>query len=470
MTKKLSTSQLRKNLWRMCIYTYAERLSQGDWIAYNWLKYTLWQIQEAVMKGNARIIINAPPRHGKSTGIAKWLPVWYLDLFPQNRVLLGSHGDEFASEWGMSVRDMFINNPLTRTNVSTSLKKADNWRTTDDGGMKTMGVGGSVVGRGGNLIVITDPHKSWTEVQSPTYRKRTFEWFESDVYTRCEPNASIVVEHTRWHDEDLSGYLVNEHGDDWIHIHLPALAEDDDILGRLEGQPLCPERFDRERLEKLRTTMIDVMWGCLYQQRPAPAGGNIVNSDWFKYWDTIPEHADEWLQSWDCTFKKTGTSMVVGQVWCRKGPNFYLIDQLRDKLSFTETISSIQDMCRRWPQATQLMIEDKANGTAIIDTLKDLIPGIIEENPVKDKTSRLIAVSHLIKGGNVYIPDPRVYDWVSGYKHELSTIPGAKYDDQGDSTSQALKHLSRFDSNLFTTDIQLSLAGEQASTWSAING
>lgn len=468
-TKRLSIDELRQNLWRFAIYKYAERLSRGSWVPYKWLNYTLWRIQAAIMNGGARVIVNAPPRHGKSTGIAKWLPVWYLDLFVSNRVLLGSHGDEFASEWGMAVRDEFIENSFTRTRVSSSLKKADNWRTTEGGGMKCMGVGGSVVGRGGDLIIITDPHKSWVEVQSPTYRKRTTDWFESDVYTRREPGASIIVEHTRWHEEDLTGYLVNEHGDDWDVISLPALAEEDDPLGRNEGDPLCPERWSKEILEKTRDTMIDVMWGCLYQQRPAPIGGNIVNADWFKYWEKLPDQPDEWLQSWDCTFKKTGTSMVVGQLWCRKGPDFYLIDQCREKLSFTETLESIKTMCKRWPQATQLLIEDKANGPAIIDTLKKEIPGIIEEKPVKDKTSRLIAVSHLIKGGNVYIPDPRLYDWVYNYKIELSTVPGAKYDDQADSTSQALKYLSRYD-NLLNTNFSLPNVGQRVNEWSVLNG
>jgi predicted phage terminase large subunit-like protein len=333
-----------------------------------------------------------------------------------------------------------------------------------------MGVGGSVVGRGGDLIIITDPHKSWVEVQSPTYRKRTYEWFESDVYTRREPNASIIIEHTRWHDEDLSGYLINEHGDDWQHIHLPALAEEDDILGRDEGEPLCPERWSKESLEKTKKTMIDVMWGCLYQQRPAPDGGAIINSDWFKYWDSIPEDADEWLQSWDCTFKKTGTSMVVGQVWCRKGPDFYLIEQTREKLSFTETLESIKSMSKRCPQATQVMVEDKANGPAIIDTLKNKIPGMIEEKPVRDKVSRLIAVSHLIKGGNVYIPDPRLKEWVIGYKEELRTVPAAKYDDQADATSQALKYLSRFSEDFLNTDFALPSTGARPNEWSTVYG
>lgn len=473
MTLRLTPEQLKHNAWRFSLSRYAQEVSGGRWHAYAWLKYLLWQVQCAVMKGGARVVISAPPRHGKSTAIAHWLPVWYLDTWPDRRVILGSYGDEFATEWGLGVREEFVRNRRTRTMIDRNSGKANIWQTTKGGGMRSMGVGGSVVGRGGDLIIVTDPHKSWMEVQSPTMRKRTRDWFDSDVYTRQEPKASIIVEHTRWHADDLTGYLLDDQGDSWTHLSFPALSEGEgDILRRPEGAPLCPERFDQEALLsiKAKPSMSSSIFAGLYQQRPTSAEGGLVKREWFRRYDSMDAlvGASFWFQSWDLTFKATGTSYVVGQIWAQKGPDLYLVDQVRCRLSFPETLKQIGIMRARWPQALEIVVEEAANGAAVIDTLKEQIPGVLARRPHSSKEARLAAVSGFIESGNVYLPSPQLAPWIETFVEEVVTFPNASNDDQVDAMTMAL---DRFGEKTATfTNFLIPDIGVRTNPWEFAHG
>jgi hypothetical protein len=141
--------------------------------------------------------------------------------------------------------------------------------------MVTAGIGGPITGRGGHVIIIDDPVKNWEQAMSESFRKKSIEWFNSTLYTRCEPGASIIVLMTLWHQEDLAGYLLSQHSDNWEEIRFPAIAEDNDILGRLPGQALCPERYDEAVLEGIRASLGSRMFASLYQQRPSAEEGNI---------------------------------------------------------------------------------------------------------------------------------------------------------------------------------------------------
>jgi predicted phage terminase large subunit-like protein len=426
-------------------------------------------VQRALLKPNARLIVNAPPRHGKSELISHWLPTWYLEHWPEKQIILTSYGGDFASDWGKKVRDEFLMNTNCLTTLRTDSKAMGSWMTTKGGGMKTAGVGGPITGRGADLAIIDDPHKNWEEAMSATARERVKEWFNQTLYTRLEPGASIVLIQTRWHEDDLTGYLINNQEDDWEIIRFPAIAEEDnDLLGRVEGDALCPERYTSNRLRQIKKTLGTYAFAGLYQQRPAPLGGGMIQRDWFKYYDSLPDIIDNWVQTWDLTFKATGTSYVVGQVWARSGANYYLVDQSRAKMGFTEQLRAISVMSNRWPQATDKLIEDAADAQAVKSTLHNYIHGITLKPAKGSKEARLASISGIVESGNVYLPTKALY--LDSFLSEVTLFPNGVNDDQVDAMTMALKHLSRFDSNLFTTDIQLSLAGEQASTWSAING
>lgn len=466
MEHELSRDQLLNNSWRLRLEKFAETASRGAWYPYDWLVPVAQAVHRALIEGNARIVINAPPRHGKSELLAHWVSTWFLDWYPEKRIILGSHGDEFAAEWGTKVRSDFEENKeFSRTRISPHRRRNNNWMTHEGGGMRSVGVGGSVVGRGGDLVIITDPHKNWKETQSATRRKEVWDWFNGDIYSRLEPNGSIIVEHTRWHERDLTGYLLEEHEDKWMHIRLPALAEVDDLLERVEGKELCVERFTKERLEHIKRTIGTFMFACLYQQRPAPLSGGHVDRDWFRRWKVLPDHFDEKIQTWDLAFKDLKTSSyVVGQAWGRVGANCYLIEQTRDRLNFVDTIRRIESFSARHPEIIEKRVEDKANGPAVISMLQDKIPGLIPDTPEGSKESRLVAVSPLIEAGNVYIPDKSVASWVEDFVEEIVNFPNAANDDQVDAMTAALSRLAEATALSFE-NISLPDAGTQTSPW-----
>jgi predicted phage terminase large subunit-like protein len=418
---------------------YAEKMSGGKWKPYPYLKLIADTIQEAIRQGNGRIIINAPPRHGKTQLASVWLPIWFFDWFPEFKAILASYQHGIAADWGRRVRDELMQNPLVWTDVAKNTWAADNWQTIAGGGMRTAGAGGPLTGAGGQLLIVDDIHKNWEEAKSPTYRKRIIDWFGSTFYTRAEPGATVVVIQTRWHEGDLTGFLLDRHEDDWQLIKIPAIAEADDPVGRAEGEALCPERYDKDDLERIRKAIGAEAFTGLYQQRPSPPEGGMVKRTWFGYWDEPPDKQAELVQSWDMTFKEAGTSYVVGQVWARDRANCYLMDQWRDKVDFTGTVRAVRNMSQRWPKARTKLIEEAANGPAVISALKGKLQGVIAVKPKGSKASRLAAISPAIEGGNVLLP--RKAPWVEDFVEEVVTFPNAANDDQVDAMTMALDRL-----------------------------
>lgn len=425
--------------YRVLLHTFASVASQGEWIAYDYL----WKIAEllthAAVEGNARIIIELPPRHGKSELVSHWMPTWYLGWFPEKNVMLTSYEATFAAKWGRTVRDELLKGHFPLMNLARDSKARAQWHTNQGGGMVTAGIGGAITGRGFDLGLIDDPVKNWEEASSEVFRQKAIDWFNSVFYTRAEPNASIILLMTRWHERDLAGYLEHEHPDKWTVIRLPAIAEEGDWLGREEGEALCADRYSSEELARIKHAIGSRMFACLYQQRPSPEEGNIIHRDWWKFWTALPK-VEQMIQSWDCAFKGSQKSdYVVGQCWGQKGPDRYLIDQVRGKLSFTQTIQAILTFSQKHPKASLKLIEDKANGPAIIDSLRKQISGIVPYDPKASKEARLHAVAPQIESGHVWIP--RRAEFTHDYIEEFSAFPNGKHDDQVDATTQALKRM-----------------------------
>ena len=364
-----------------------------------------------------------------------------------------------------------IESERLQTKPRADKSAAANWGTrvegqksTTQGGYKGASVGGPITGLGGDLLLVDDPHKNWVEISSPTYRKRVIDWFNSTFYTRAEPNASIIVIQTRWHEDDLTGYLLNEHTDDWIHVNLPAIAEADDPIGRAPGEALCPERYGVEDLLKIKESIGEQMFAGLYQQRPAPAEGGMIKREWLKHWTELPSEFDEMIQAWDMSFKKTKTgSFVVGQIWGRKEAKYYLIHQIRERMDFAGTIHSVRLMSESWKRTTTKLVENAANGPAVISTLKDEIPGIVPVSVSgESKESRLASVSPLFEAGNVYLPHPSLHGWVNELIEELVGFPNMRHDDQVDACTLALNRFKNAAFVNFELDLK---TGTQANPW-----
>lgn len=434
--------------WRATPAALAEKISGGQWWRAPHLTLLSSWLADAAFGDRSRIIVSKPPRHGKSELTSHWFPVWYLSMFPERRVILASYEADFAASWGRKVRGEIIEHgPLLGIELSKVSSAVNRWELTAGGGMVTAGVGGPITGKGADLFVIDDPVKNWDEAYSETFRQKAWEWWASVARTRLEPNASVVIVMTRWHEDDLVGKLlrtIREHSKPWDELRLPAVAEENDVLGRKPGEALWPERYDEKDLAGIREDVGELVWNGLFQQRPAPPEGGIIKRSWFRYWKEHPDRFEQVLQSWDLAFKGgPKNDYVVGQVWGIRGANRYLLDQVRAQLDFPETIRAFRNLSTKWSATKIRLVEDAANGAALVATLKDEIGGIIPVSPNASKEARLAAVSNEFEAGNVLFPEKRTHPWVDALEHEILAFPHGANDDQVDAMSQLLLRLRR---------------------------
>lgn len=429
--------------WRGSLPAFAEHigaLENNPWHPYHYFDYISDKIVAAIRRPEGgRLIITIPPRNGKSRLVSHYLPAFYLEHAPERRVMLASYGDSLAQEWGRKVRDTF-SLPELHTKVRRDVHATTRWETPEGGGMVTVGVGGPAMGKGGHLLICDDPHKSWDEAQSATVRRTVIDWFLSTFKSRAEPGATIVIIQQRLHERDLAGYLMAEQPGEWDTVILPAIAERDDPMGRAIGEPLCPERYNAEALERIRQNTPPAIWDAMQQQKPRPPGGTIIQEEWLRYYDSAPDKFDRVILSWDMAFKETRAgSFVVGQVWGRIGADCYLLGQVRRRMDFTATQDAFEAQCRDWPAAREKLIEDKANGPAVISSLQQRIPGLIPMPVEGSKEARAHAVSCFFRAGNIHLP--RAAAWIKDYVSELTAFPGSENDDQVDATTQAVNYL-----------------------------
>lgn len=237
-----------------------------------------------------------PPRHGKSEFVSRYFPAWYLGRFPDKRIILTSYEAGFASGWGRKARAVLteFGPEVFGVRVSQASRAGDDWGIEGrEGGMVTAGVGGPITGRGADVLIIDDPVKNAEEARSPTIREKVWDWFESTASTRLEPGGSIVLIMTRWHLDDLAGRVVAGQGEfgrePWTVVNLPALARDNDPIGRAVGEPLWPERYDLKALEPHQAD--PYWWSALYQQDPTAEGGVEWPPEYF-------DHAAFWFDQW----------------------------------------------------------------------------------------------------------------------------------------------------------------------------
>lgn len=408
-----------------------------------------------------RIILMLPPQHGKTRRASRWGPLWYLTRHPQRHVIVASYGAELAAEHGQFVRDVIEEHPELGLALHPANRARHRWMLAGaGGGMRTAGVGGPLTGRPGHLIVVDDPYKNREEADSPEIRRKVQEWWTGTILTRQQPDTAIMVIQTAWHEDDLAHWLQREQPGRWTVIRIPAIAEptdaEPDPLGRAEGEPLWPEHgFDLAWYADQKLAVGSRDWAALYQQRPAPAKGAIWRRGWWRRhlgraWEHQVLHGtyrvaptSQVIQSWDLAFKDSDdTDYVVGGVWEFDGVNAYLVDLVRARMDIVATIAAVEGLKAKWPQTSAVLIEDKANGPAVMTLLRGRLPGMIPENPTESKTARAKAVAPFIEAGNVFIPEPEIAPWVEDYVEECAAFgAGARHDDQVDMTSQALRRL-----------------------------
>lgn len=419
-----------------------------------------------------RIVISMPPRSGKSQMGSIYTPLWLLRVNPKWKIGLISHDPTLATAWGRNVRRMIEGNPALGLQIAGDAGAASEWQTTQGGGVTSRSAPGqSITGRGFNIMIVDDVVKDFAAAHSENNRKAVWEWWQANAETRLEPPSLVIVIGTRWHEDDFIGRLLSTEydgdPDDWEVISFPAIAEEIDVLGREPGEPLLsPLIRDEEpqtalvRWEGVRKSVGGYTWSALYQQAPAPATGAIFAIGRLRYWTRYESKATDdgkvryidpdalsgatWLDSWDMAFKGTETSdYVVGQRWVRVGANRFLIAQSRDRRSFTQTLAEFTAFGERdhGRHVHKRLVEDKANGTAIMDVLQDKVSGIKAVEPKGSKEARARAVTPEIESGNVYLPHPSEAPWVLELISELRSFPTGAHDDQVDAMTQALEEM-----------------------------
>ena len=433
----------------------------------NWHHRVICEEIDALIRSEtSRLILTMPPRHSKSELVSRRLPAYILGRDPDAQIIACSYSADLAQRLNRDVQriidspayaELFPGTKLHGSNVrtvaqGTYLRNSDIFEVVGrKGTYRSAGVGGGITGMGAHYAIIDDAVKSAEDVASDKIRESLWEWYTSVLYTRLEPGGKIIIIMTRWHEDDLVGRLLesmkNPDGEQWRVISFPAVYEGrrsdtHEADRRKEGEALWPSKFDLCRLDMIKNAVGSRTWAGLYQQRPAPIEGGLFKRSWFQHWENIPNYFDEMCQSWDLSFKGgAANDYVVGQVWGRIDANYYLLDQTREKLDFPETIKTIKHLSRKWPEARKILIEDTANGPAVISTLQNEIGGIVGVKPQGSKEARASAITALVEGGNVYLPSPR-YAWVGDFIEECCTFPNGTHDDALDAMTQALTKLA----------------------------
>ncbi len=394
-----------------------------------------------------RLLITLPPRHGKSLIASTMFPAWYLGRNPDRSIIASSYGQELASDFGRRVRN-FVAEPLHRAIFPKCVHSDDSnavhrFNLTAGGAYYAVGAGGPITGRGADLLLIDDPIKSREQAFSAAERKSLQSWYESVAYTRLQPGAAIVLIQTRWHQDDLAGWLLREHGDDgWIVLNLPAIAEADEGWRR-EGAALWPKRFSLAKLAQIRAAVGGAAWAALYQQRPAAAEGAVFKREWWRYYTaaTLPPRFESIIISLDTAFKVgTSNDYSVGVVLGVAANGYFVLDLMRGRYEFPALERQVLALAERW-KPERILLEDKASGQSLLQTLRlnSRLP-IVPVRVDADKLSRAHAVTALCETGNVLLPEAA--PWLADFLDEVSSFPAAPHDDQVDALTQVLNFVS----------------------------
>lgn len=422
--------------------------TDGLWKETKHLQYTCKKLEQLEQGEIDRLIVTMPPRHGKSMTISESFPSWFIGKNPSRRVIQVSYGDSLAKKFGRRNRDKIkeYGKAVFNVDLAEDSRSITDWNIKDQrGGMISVGIGGGITGEGADLLIIDDPIKNRLEANSETYRERIWDEYRNTLMTRLHPGGRVIVIVTRWHEDDLVGRIMDLEPGRWELINLPCICEDkDDALEREIGETLWPESgFDETWAESKKIEVGSQVWASLYQQRPSPQEGSMINRAWWKFYDRINMKKYKYLiQSWDCTFKEgDDNDYVVGQVWGVNGVDKYLIDQTRVKMGIVKTMDAIKQMYDKYPTTRAIYIEDKANGPAVVEMMSKKIPGLIAVEPHGGKVVRAQAVSPTIEAGNVCLPNPSIAPWINDFIEECAAFPNGKHDDQVDAMTQALNQI-----------------------------
>ena len=399
---------------------------------------------QAVERGDiTRLMITMPPRHGKSMLASEFFPAWYLGRNPNQYVIAATYAQELADDFGRKVRNQ-INDPQFREvfpdvalkTDSTSSKRFhittpdDSFTTGQDGAYYAVGVGGPLTGRGAHLLLIDDPVKNREDADSEVMRKKTKDWYTSTAYTRLMPGGRIVIIQTRWHEDDLSGWLLAEHRDEgWTVLNLPAISEDD--------KALWPEHYPVERLHKIRAMVGTRDWSALYQQSPAPDEGDYFRAEWLREYETAPPRDTMRIYgASDYAVTSDGGDYTVHMVLGVDPENrIWLLDLWRKQASSDVWVETWCDMVAQWKPSQWGEEAGQINagvGPFLVKRARERSAYTWRKQFASrhDKSVRAQSIRGRMAMDGLMVP--KHAPWLADFKHELLTFPAGKHDDQVD--------------------------------------
>lgn len=432
---------------------FAVRRSRGRYKRYRHVELINQAVQETIDTGG-RLILSVSVRHSKSETVSKWRTAHYLGTHPDNRVILAGHEADFAARWGRAARDILEEHgdEVFGIRVSKRSSASNRWDIEGhEGGMLTVGVGGSPIGRGADLMVIDDPIKSYQEAMSPLVRERVKEWWTGTMASRVEPGGAVILIMSRWHQDDLAGFLLREDPESWRELRIPAICDDpdNDPLGRELGEPAWPERWPVEALEERRRDVTlslgDVVWLAQYQQTPRKPEGGMFPEDRWGFINSI--HIDwqpiEWVRSWDLAATEGAGDWTVGVLMGRLSDGRILIrDVRRGQWSADEVQFQIRRAAADDPIGTRVELPQDPGqaGKAQAQQLIRLVAGRDANAELQSgsKEVRATGLSAQQRARNVLLWEA---DWNGPFVAELAAFPQGTHDDQVDAAASGFNAL-----------------------------
>ena len=395
-----------------------------------------------------RLIINMPPRHTKSEFGSYMLPAWFLGRDPTKKIIQCSNTAELAVGFGRKVRNLVGSEQYAKifpnVNLRSDSKAAGRWSTNANGEYFAIGVGGTVTGKGADLLIIDDPHSEQEAAiasTNPEVYDKVYEWYSSGPRQRLQPGGAIIVIMTRWSKKDLTGRIlksaIEKDGDEWETIDFPAILP--------SGKALWPQFWDIKELEVLKEELPVSKWNAQYQQQPTSEEGALIKREWWKVWDNEnPPQCTYLIQSWDTAFTKNERSdysacTTWGVFYLNEDemqPNVILLDAYKARLEFPELKEKAFNMYKEWTPDS-FIVEAKASGLPLIGELRRMGIPVSEFTPTRgnDKIARLNSVTDLFASGKVWAPPRR---WADEVIEEMASFPNSDHDDLVDSSTQAL--------------------------------
>jgi predicted phage terminase large subunit-like protein len=430
-------------------------VSGGRQFLPNWhVEAMSYELSEVMRGRSRRLIITVPPRSLKSICASVALPAFALGHDPSRRIICVSYSEGLARKHANDCRALMRSDLYRRIFPAARISPAKDTETevmtTARGSRLATSVGGTLTGRGGNLLIIDDPLKP-QDAHSESARESLKQWYSNTLLSRLDhkTEGSIIIVMQRLHPEDLVGHLLEQEG--WRHLNLPAIAEEDTIvrLGqnrshrRLLGDLLHPERESQVALDELKASMGSMEFAAQYQQTPVPIGGNLIKWSWFKSYDTppTPQSGDKIIVSWDTALSSSQLADYSAcVVLLARGETIYIVDVLRARLEYPDLKRAVLEQHNRWRDVASnyaLLIEKKGSGLSLIQDLYREGIYAIAVDPNGDKIMRMAAQTAPIEAGAVHVPTHA--PWLDEFKKEVLSFPFSKHDDQIDALSQALQ-------------------------------